>query len=265
MRTNEPLAESSIFVILTTPQEPDIISRPPRLLLLQGRAHGQLLDALVNTLPLIRLGASPTPALLAAPPRGLTLLHTCLSWPLSSSALLIRYIREPAHTSSHIMLWPTTGTLPICEPLRDVSCTVLPLDLLDQLAEVAVLLNGRARAASEKVPPGEILLAPSSLTLPVPLGRINAPHAFLPPLRRALPSLLPGSPSTPPYSPVHCRHLKVPTISWAIHLAGARWASLGASVAVHGRHGSATAIVIDSLVLRSTAVNRELIVLVTQW
>ena len=181
MRTNEPLAESSIFVILTTPQEPDIISRPPRLLLLQGRAHGQLLDALVNTLPLIRLGASPTPALLAAPPRGLTLLHTCLSWPLSSSALLIRYIREPAHTSSHIMLWPTTGTLPICEPLRDASCTVLPLDLLDQLAEVAVLLNGRARAASEKVPPGEILLAPSSLTPPVPLGRINAPHAFLPP------------------------------------------------------------------------------------
>ena len=145
------------------------------------------------------------------------------------------------------------------------SCTVLPLDLLDQLAEVAVLLNGRARAASEKVPPGEILLAPSSLTLPVSLGRINTPHAFLPPLRRALPSLLPGSPSTPLYFPVHCCHLKVPTISWAIHLAGARWASLGASVAVHGRHGSATAIVIDSLVLRSTAVNRELIILVTQW
>ena len=95
--------------------------------------------------------------------------------------MMFRYIRKPANTSSHIMLWPTTGTLPICEPLRDASCTVLPLDLLDQLAEVAVLLNGRARAASEKVPPGEILLALSSLTPPVPLGRINAPHAFLPP------------------------------------------------------------------------------------
>ena len=99
----------------------------------------------------------------------------------------------------------------------------------------------------------------------VPLGQIYAPHALLLFLRLTLPSLLPEPPSTPPYSPLHCHHLKVPTISWAIHLAGARWASLGTSVAVHGRHGSATAIVIDSLVLRSTAVNRELIVLVPQW
>ena len=47
--------------------------------------------------------------------------------------MMFRYIREPANTSSHIIMpWPTTGTLPICEPLRDASCTVLPLNLLDQ-------------------------------------------------------------------------------------------------------------------------------------
>ena len=41
-------------------------------------------------------GLSPTPNLLAAPPRGLTLLHTCVSWPLLSSALPICYKRKPA-------------------------------------------------------------------------------------------------------------------------------------------------------------------------
>ena len=81
----------------------------------------------------------------------------------SELKMMFRYIREPANTSSHIIMpWTTTGTLPICKPLRDASCTVLPLDLLDQLAEVAVLLNGRARAMSEKVLPGEISLALSS-------------------------------------------------------------------------------------------------------
>ena len=63
-------------------------------------------------------GLSPTPNLLAAPPRGSALLHTCVSWPLSSCALPIRYIRKPGLHLLHVMPWSTTGAIHLWNPPR---------------------------------------------------------------------------------------------------------------------------------------------------
>ena len=56
------------------------------------------------------------------------------------------------------------------------------------------------------------------VSLPVLLGQVYAPHALL--LRLVLPPLLPGSPSSPPYSPDRCRRIIISTILWALRHAG---------------------------------------------
>ena len=67
---------------------------------------------------------------------------------------------------------------------------------------------------------GKDLVDALLVAIPVLLGWVPMPLQALF-LRLALPLLLTGSPSAPPYSPGRCHcHFIIPTISWALRLAG---------------------------------------------